>query len=120
MRLISFSMTEPQILDRSKTVTRRTGWRHAKAGDLLRGVHKCMGFKPGEKPRTLATVRVVEVRRERLDAITDQDVAREGYPGQSADWFVAKFCQAMRCTPETEVARIEFEYVDEGEGGGAR
>ncbi len=112
MRLISFSMTEPQVLDRSKTVTRRLGWLHARKGMLLRGVHKCMGLKPGEHPRELAIIRVLSARREELREITKADVAREGYPGKSPEWFIEKFKEAMGCGRCTTVTRIEFDYVE--------
>lgn len=115
MRRISFSLTKSQIRDRSKTVTRRAGWRFLKVGDLLQGVEKAMGLKPGEQQVRLAVVRVVDVRRERIDAITDADVAREGFPGLTAEEFVALYCKAMRGKPSDECTRIEFEYVD-GEG----
>ena len=111
-RLISFSLTEPQILDRSKTVTRRLGWRNLKRGTVLRGVRKAMGLKPGEKVEDLALIRVVSVRTERLDEITTEDVAREGYPGRTPAWFVEHFCAAMRCFPRVQVTRIEFEYCE--------
>lgn len=120
MRLISFGLTEQAILDRQKDVTRRLGWKHIRPGDRLRGVHKAMGLRKGERPRTLAVVEVVSVRRERLDAITDDDVRREGFPdapslvpGAAASWFVGMFCKAMGCRPEDEVTRIEFRYVEE-------
>lgn len=112
MRNMSFALTEPQILAQSKTVTRRLGWSTLQPGTMLQPVHKCMGLKPGEKPRKLGgPIRVVSVRRETLDAITDDDVAREGYPGESGKWFVAKFCKAMGCEDWWTVTRIEFEYV---------
>ena len=37
MKRISFSMTEPQFVDRTKTVTRRLGWRNLKPGEHLLG-----------------------------------------------------------------------------------
>jgi len=43
MRLISFMLTERQIRERTKTQTRRLGWKTVKVGDRLRGVLKCQG-----------------------------------------------------------------------------
>ncbi len=58
-------MTTQQILDGTKTVTRRLGWRHLKVGDQIRPVKKCMGLRPGEKIEVLrGPLRVVSVRRE--------------------------------------------------------
>ncbi len=48
MRNISFSLTERQFMDKSKTVTRRLGWKFLKPGDRLMGCRKCMGLKPGD------------------------------------------------------------------------
>lgn len=35
MRCMSFALTEPQLMDGSKTVTRRTGWQDLKPGTRL-------------------------------------------------------------------------------------
>lgn len=110
---MSFSMTEQAFVDRRKDVTRRLGWKHAQVGQRIRAVDRCMGLKPGESPRELGVIRIVNVRRERLDAITVDDVKREGYPDMRRVDFITKFCRAMRCEPSTEVTRIEFEHIDE-------
>lgn len=112
VRNISCALTAPQILDQSKDVTRRLGWLHLKAGDLIQPVKKCMGLKPGEKIEKLGPpVRVVSVRRERLDLITIDDCRREGFPQMTGAEFVAMFCATHKgCTPATEITRIEFAY----------
>lgn len=117
MRNISFSLTTPQFRDRSKTVTRRLGWKFLKAGDVLMGCEKCMGLKPGETINRLGAIRVVDVRRERIfDICTSSDpwkeTLREGFPDLGAVEFMQFFCKHMKCTPETTVTRIEFEYLD--------
>lgn len=130
MRNMSFALTTTQILARTKTVTRRTGWAFLKAGDFIQAVEKGMGLKKGEKAHKLAVLRVVDVRTERLDAITADDVAREGFPGWTPEQFVEMFCAShsipdrrqgpprnryrppFPCLPCDEVTRIEFEYVD--------
>lgn len=111
MRRISFSMTEPQLIDGSKTVTRRLGWRGLKAGDHLQAVNKCMGLRKGEQARLLGVIEVVSVRREPLNEMTDADCAREGFPLMGPVEFMLMFCKAMKCTPQTEVTRIEFRRV---------
>ena len=113
MRNISFSMTEPQFIDGSKTVTRRLGWKYLKVGTKLRAVRKAMGLKKGEKVRVLGVIEVVAVRRESLTCMTDDDCAREGFPELDAREFVTMFCKHMRCEPLTEVTRIEFRHVDD-------
>ena len=113
MRLISFSMTEKSFLDGTKTVTRRLGWLGLKPGARLMGVDKAMGLKPGQRPRHLGEIEVLSVRRERLDAITAEDVAAEAVEGVTTpEAFVEGFCRAMKgCTPETLVTRIEFRHM---------
>ena len=112
---MSFQLTTAQILDRSKTVTRRMGWRFLKPGALIQAVEKGMGLKKGEKVRRLAVLRVVGVTREALrEGLSQSDVAREGFPEFSPRQFEAMFCKSHKgCTPDTVVTRIEFEYVDE-------
>lgn len=111
---MSFALTTTQVLDRTKTVTRRLGWETLKPGTLLQAVEKGQGLKKGERVRKLAVIRVVDIRRERLDAITGEDVVREGFPKLSPRSFVLMFCDTHRkCMSITPVTRIEFEYVDE-------
>lgn len=116
-------MTEAQILARTKDVTRRLGWiwlveAHRKAmeetgrGVPLTVVHKCMGLKKGEKQRVIAEVETVDVRRESLWTITDEDVAREGFPFMTRTDFVGMFCRHMKCPPTETITRIEFRYLE--------
>lgn len=119
MRNISFAMTTAQIMDESKTVTRRLGWLNLKPGDMLRPVRKCMGLKPGEKIEALRKpVRVVSIRREQLQhmmagAYGVMECRREGFPHMTPFDFIKMFCASHKgCTPETVVTRIEFEYIN--------
>jgi hypothetical protein len=112
-RVISFALTERQLLDGSKDVTRRLGWRKLTAGTELIAVRKAMGLKKGEHQHRLALIHVLSVRRERLDAIDDDDVRREGFPEMTAAEFVEFFCKANKCKPNRMVARIEFVKVKE-------
>lgn len=116
MRSMSFALTTRQFLDGSKTVTRRLGWLTLKPGDQVRAVEKGMGLQKGEHPRVFGEIEVVNVRRERLDAIEDADCAREGFPGMTAEGFVEMFCRHMGCQPDTFVTRIQFRKV-ENKGG---
>ncbi|RNM03207.1 hypothetical protein [Ralstonia pseudosolanacearum] len=122
MRNISFMLTQQQIRQRTKTVTRRIGWSTLKAGDMLCGVEKGMGLKAGEKVKPLATIHVLSVRLEPLSAMTADldygiaECAKEGFGEHpsvlSPSEFVQFFCKShRRCTPDTVVTRIEFEYV---------
>jgi hypothetical protein len=116
---MAFSHTAAQILDRSKTVTRRTGWRYLKAGDLLQAVEKSRGLKKGERVRELAVLRVVNVRVEPLSRLVtdaryaEDELPREGFPCWSRDEFVAMFMRVNRLTSTVvTVTRVEFEYVE--------
>ncbi len=108
MRRISFGLTIDQFKAGTKDVTRRLGWKTLRAGDRLLAVDRVMGFRKGERARVLGQIEVIDVRREPLHAITDEDVEREGFPGRDAEWFVAMFCRAMRCEPSRLLTRIEF------------
>jgi hypothetical protein len=115
MRNISFSLTEPQIRSRTKTVTRRLGWATLKPGTLLQPVEKSRGLQRGEKVQPIGPpIRVVKVTREPLSALSSPDeCAREGFPELSPSEFVRMFCATHRgCTPQSQVTRIEFEFVD--------
>lgn len=121
-RNISFALTTQQIKDRTKTVTRRTGWKFLKGGEILQGCVKCMGLKAGEKVEKLALIRVVSARREPLRAMTEnprygfEETTLEGFPpGHELNYptnFVNMLCESQaKVTPDIEVTRIEFEYI---------
>lgn len=112
-RLMSVSLTEQPVRDRTKTVTRRQGWEFLRPGDRLTLCRKVMGRKAGEPLVRLAEVEVTSVRLERLDEITDADVAREGFPDWDAIGFIDFFREHMRCQPQDTVTRIEWRYLDE-------
>ena len=118
-RLISVAFTEQAVRDRIKTVTRRLGWwedrngrRLIKPGDHLTPCRKIMGRKPGEPLVRICDVEVVAVSRERLDGITPDEVAREGFPGMPPREFVQRFfCDAQGVNGATVVTRIEWRYL---------
>lgn len=113
MRNMSFALTTRQIIDRTKTVTRRRGWHDLRPGTLIRAVRKGMGLKPGESIEPLAILRVVNVSREPLHAIDDDDVEREGFI-MPAHEFIEMFCDHMGRDRDQIVTRIEFRYVPGG------
>jgi len=110
MRNMSFSLTTEQFRNKSKTVTRRTGWLFLKPGDRIMGCEKCQGIKAGELVR-LGAIEIVNVTREMLYEITKPDVIAEGFPELSPDEFVSMFCDHMNVSLNTEVTRIEFKYL---------
>lgn len=112
MRNISFAITTKQFRDRSKTVTRRMGWKGIKVGNRLQGVKKAMGLKKGEKIEVLGIIEVTDVSFEPLNTITQEDVVKEGFPEMCPAEFVEMFCGThKRCMPDTVVTRIEYRYV---------
>jgi hypothetical protein len=125
VRNMSFALTTSQILEGTKTVTRRLVWLHAKPGQLLRPVRKCMGLRPGERLDVLRDpILIVDVRREPLRAILDDleygfaECVLEGFGGhpdyREPGAFVGMFCATHRgCSPETVVTRIAFSYQAE-------
>jgi hypothetical protein len=110
-RNMSFMLTTEQIKNRTKTVTRRLGWKFLKVGDILNAVEKCQGLKKGEKIKRLCQIRVVNVRGEPLRLITKDDCVKEGFPNMSPWEFVAMFEKEMKCKSCDFVTRIEFEYL---------
>ena len=116
-RNMSFMLTTQQIRDRTKTVTRRRGWQNVKVGEILNACVQCQGLKRGEKVEVICQIRVLVVRRERLDALVKDleygksEVVREGF-ACGPYGFVALFSSRMKCQFSALVTRIEFEYVD--------
>lgn len=119
-RNMSFAMTTDQVKARTKDVTRRFGWWFLKPGDVLNGVEKSMGLKPGEKIKRLCQIRVVSVTKEPLNAITQDDVRREGFPDWTPKQFIQMLVDHYKIDPAKRCNRIEFEYVDARhvDGGG--
>lgn len=124
MRNISFSLTEPQFLARSKTVTRRLGWEYLRPGDRLMGCRKCMGRKPDEPLVRLGAIQVVAVSREALGRLTRApsygrlEVIAEGFPDMTPAEFVAFFIAShggkKKTTKQTIITRIRFAYLETG------
>ena len=124
MKNISFFLTMDQVRRRQKDVTRRLGFKTVQVGQLLRGIEKGMGLRRGESIVTLAIVRVVCLRREPLNAMTENldygldECRREGFGDHpTLRWpseFVRFFCNSHKgLVPTSLVTRIEFEYVDD-------
>jgi hypothetical protein len=115
-RLMSVSLTEPQVRDRSKTVTRRAGWIGLQPGTRLTLCRKVMGRRRGEPLVRIVDVEVLDVRRERLDTITADEVRAEGFPDMTPAQFVEFFCGTHTgCTPESTITRIRWRYLDDPE-----
>jgi hypothetical protein len=89
-----------------------------KPGDMLTLCRKVMGRRKADgtvDPLVrIAHVEVVSVRREPLSSIGPGETALEGFPNMTGGAFVEFFCEAMRCTPDTLVTRVEWRYLPEG------
>jgi hypothetical protein len=119
VRNISFALTTPQVQAEEKDVTRRMGWETLQVGQLLQGCEKCQGLGKGGKLVKIAVIRVVSVRRERLDRLLEDieygwdEMRREGFPDWSPQQFVSFFCKTHQgASPSSLVTRIEFEYAN--------
>lgn len=118
MRNMSFAMTQPQIIDYSKTVTRRDGWLNLKPGEVFQGVKKAMGLKKGEKMEKIHMLQCISNRRERLyKMIDDKEYGKaecilEGFPRYEPIDFVNMYVAAKRGRHAgDEVSRIEFRHL---------
>ena len=112
---MSFMLTTEQVRNRTKTVTRRLGWKFLKPGQYLWAVEKAQGLKKGEKVKRLALIRVYWVIEEPLSSILyypSDESAKEGFPNWSNREFFDFFMKESGCAPDSLVTRIEFQYVN--------
>ena len=115
-RRMSCSMTIEQVRSRTKTVTRRatSTWQSLEPGDSLVLIEKGMGLPKGAKQVELATVEIVSVTVEPLDAIDYVDCVREGFPHMNPDEFKAFWLKGHgHASDATGVTcrRIEWRYL---------
>ena len=111
MRNMSFALTTEQVINRTKTVTRRFGWWFLKPGDKVRAVRKAMGLRKGEKIEPLAEIEILSVRAEPLNAITKDDCVKEGFPEFEPCDFVNMLVKHYKAEPNATINRIEFRYI---------
>lgn len=113
MRNMSFSKTEKQARDRSKTVTRRWGWWFVKPGDRVQQVIKAMGLKKGEKIEKIHVIEIVSCRSEYLMSVTQVECVLEGFPDMETEEFIEMLCRmGSNKYRDSSINRIEFKYVD--------
>ncbi|MEM6852818.1 MAG: hypothetical protein AAF593_00230 [Planctomycetota bacterium] len=112
MRNISFALTPTQLVNGSKTQTRRLGWLHARPGDQLCACLKCMGRRPGEPLVRLAIIQITDTRREPLNHITPDDVVAEGFPNLKRAAFCLFFADSHKgCQLDTPVTVLTFRLL---------
>jgi hypothetical protein len=107
---MSFMLTKDQMRRRRKDVTRRTKWARIKVGKIFQAVEKCQGLKKGEKQVKISLIRIKAFTFERVDAITQEEVLREGFEKMTPADFINFFCQHNKCGPAEKIARVEFEF----------
>ncbi len=97
-RNMSFAHTKSQILDRTKTVTRRRRWFNLTPGERFWAVEKLQGLKKGDHIMRLALCECVSNLNEQLMEIDKHpgDVAKEGFPGMSVLEFIRLFARIHR------------------------
>lgn len=113
MRSVSVSLTEQQVRERRKTVTRRLGCKDLRAGERLMLCRKVMGLRPGERIVGMTPAEAVTVGREPLSVITAEDGAAEGFP----DWTLRRSSSssAARAPAATAIPRSRASsgrYID--------
>lgn len=113
---MSFYHTQEQVRNRTKTVTRRKGWKHLKPGDRFWAIVKGQGLKKGEKVERICLLECASNLPCHLISITKRDVVREGFPELSQAQFVRMFCRNMGGKVDQELNRIEFKYVEDDYG----
>lgn len=110
---MSFALTKEQMINQTKTVTRRNGWSNLKEGDLIQPVEKCMGLKKGEKQILIGQpIKIKSISVQRLYQITIDDLNREGFPWMNKETFISMYCKANKCDRNQQVNRIEFEFIN--------
>jgi hypothetical protein len=108
---MSFAMTTTQMYAGTKDVTRRFGWLFLKPGDHVMAVEKAMGLKKGETIQRIHPIKIISTRLEPLNAITQEDVIREGFPLWTPEVFIKMLVGHYKVDPTEEVNRIEFEHI---------
>jgi hypothetical protein len=107
---MSVALTAPAVRNRTKTQTRRVGWRRLEVGHQLALCPKYRGVRRADR-ELITIVDVLSVRREPLSAIAAADVIAEGFPDLPPAEFVEFFCRTHRgVTPASEITRIEWAY----------
>ncbi len=131
-RRMSCSLTIDAVRERRKTVTRRKTdtWGTLKPGDRLTLIEKGMGLPLGSKQVVLAEVEIVDVRDERIGAVSANEVRREGFDplAMTPREFVRFWLRSHGYAEEDPYGvtnhhircrRIEWRYLDAANGRGS-
>jgi hypothetical protein len=95
-RNISFALTTDQVRSRTKTVTRRLGWKDLKPGTLLQPVVKAQGIPKGGKVEKIGGLIRVTGRAPRIAWYQPRRLRARGLPGLAPVRVPRDVCQAQR------------------------
>lgn len=119
---MSFFLTQQQVRNRTKFVTRRLGWRHLKRGERFTAILKGQGIPKGGKVERICQLECVQNWPEPLSVMINdpaygkKEATKEGFPEMSGQQFAEMFIRhnnrpAHPVTLDTPINRIEFKYV---------
>lgn len=108
MKRMSFSKTIIPMRAARKWVTTRIGWRNLKPGDRVLAIEKGMGLAKGERQVEIGEIEIISAQPATLADRPESDAMAEGFPGWPWSRFVARYCAAFRCNPQSAPTRIEF------------
>ena len=111
MRLMSFAKTVPQFESQEKVLTHRDAWITLTEGEKLMGCSRLPRAGKG-KWRRLHAIQVIATRWRRLADITEAEVALEGFPGKSPEWFIKFYCAPKPPDLNRWVHRIAFRHLE--------
>lgn len=113
---ISCAKTTQAVVERTKTVTRRWGWRHARVGMRLRIVDR-LRYRGSDPPqRILAYARIVQVDLVNpFDHMDQAELEREGCGHMTESEFLSLILSMKPRGPSAVLRRIEWMYEPSGE-----
>jgi len=109
MKIMSFAWTTDALLEGLKTVTRRFWIKpHVKAGEFVQAFNKSPRFK-GKRS---AIIKVLSIRQEPLEDITDDELIKEGNLWANTEEYIEQFLKGyLKANRKSLIFRIEFELI---------
>ncbi|MCG8532550.1 MAG: hypothetical protein MI749_18080, partial [Desulfovibrionales bacterium] len=82
-----------------------------KPAEIVNAVEKGMGLAKGQRVTHIHQIRIVNVRKEPLNAITQKECRLEGFPELTPAQFVEMFTTHNKCKADEPVNRIAFRHM---------
>lgn len=101
MRNMSFSLTTDQIRGRTKTVTRRLGWRFLQSGDQVQACVKSRGFNSLISERG-TDMKIMLTGLEFSQLVSGKVISRPGNPDVEIALADIGFAEMRHCISEAE------------------